>query len=81
MIVICNLYVRRGRRGYDQLVAAINEGRIGQWAAPMYARYGRTIRREDYYRYDDDGVWVNLKDYQALVGMAHAPEKTQPAAS
>lgn len=68
----CNLFVPRGAPGFDVMVQAAKDGRLGVWAAPMYAQHGRTFNPGDYYRYDSvrDGIHVNLKDYQSIVGMA-----------
>lgn len=68
-IEICNLFVPRGTPGFDKMCELANAGALGAWAAPLYAKFGRQLNRDDYYRWDEvrNGIHVNLKDYLAHI--------------
>jgi len=70
-IDICNLFVARGRPGFDKMVELAHAGALGAWAAALYANVGRQLDPKDYWRWDAerDGIHVNLKDY-----LAHATQ-------
>lgn len=68
-IQICNLFVKRGMPGFDKMLELAHANALGAWAAPLYAKFGRELNPNDYYRWDQarDGIHVNIKDYLAHI--------------
>lgn len=64
----CNLFIPKGRRGYDRMLEAGKAGELGRGAQRMAKKYDRTINPHDYYRVVDDGLFCNYNDYLELVG-------------
>jgi hypothetical protein len=66
----CNLFVARGRPGFDKMIELAHADVLGSWAKPLYARYDRPFNPKDYWRWDSerDGIHLNLNDYLRYFG-------------
>ena len=79
MIDPCNLFVKAGFRGYDQMVRAAQNGGLGRAARRQVEKHGGGFNPHDWYRYDHErgGIHVNYNDYIEIVGLVGAGEVTK----